>query len=654
MNPRKIGCLLIAFLIPNSAHAGDLIFTKHTINAEVDYSAAALIDVNHDGQLDVVCGGDWYEGPSWKRHKAATVPRIRGRPDGFSHLPFDVNRDGWVDVITVNYRSSSIRWMENPGYSQTPWRLHTVVEPGPMETGRLVDVDGDGQLDLLPNGKDFAAWWEFRWQDKTQKGLPAWIRHELPREVQGHGIGFGDIDGDGHDDIVGQNGWLKSPPDARTGNWSWNPEFQLERASIPMLVVDPDQDGDNDIVWCSAHGFGAYWLENATDSAGNRLWIRHSIDTSWSQCHAPLWADLDGDTVPELIAGKRYMAHGGSDPGAYDPLVAYRYQFNPATNSWDRWEISSGDRVGFGLDPKVGDIDQDGDLDLLACGRSGLYWLENLGPPPVRKSKAPDVNGSAGRVSLSKLEDLGRRRARTVESIKERFGVRKSWRPRCPLNLLIGKQYQENLVRIQEISFSVEDNLRCSATLYLPNKIQVGESAGIVSAFDHSSADSASEAARKVAENGHVCIVLGELVTQPANALDLAIWKVVRAADVLQATSEVHGERIGFLGNAHMGQLGLLAAAIDQRFIASVAGCSESPNSSMPNADEVSDLLACISPRAIKLILPEDATVSRKLKENAALATDSYQLRGANKKLSVEEHRPLEAPEVISWLIGNL
>ena len=29
-----------------------------------------------------------------------------------------------------------------------------------METGRLFDMDGDGRLDVLPNGQQFAAWWE--------------------------------------------------------------------------------------------------------------------------------------------------------------------------------------------------------------------------------------------------------------------------------------------------------------------------------------------------------------------------------------------------------------------------------------------------------------------------------------------------------------
>ena len=601
---------LLVVLVSASTFAGDLKFQKHTVNANADYSAAALIDVNSDGKLDIVAGGDWYEAPNWKRHKAADVPRIGGRPDGFSHLPFDVNRDGRKDIITVNYRSRSIKWMECPTDPSEAWQLHVVTEPGPMETGRLVDVDGDGNLDLLPNGRDFAAWWEFRWKSTTRPSEPAWIRHELPAEAKGHGQGFGDIDGDGLSDIVGQNGWLKAPEDARSGKWLWHPDFKIERGSIPMLVADPDKDGDNDIVWCSAHGFGVYWLEQTESASGKRIWKRHAIDTSWSQCHAPLWADLDGDGQGELIAGKRYMAHGGSDPGAYDPLVVYRYQYDPETKKWNRWTISSGDRVGMGLDPKVGDIDNDGDLDILACGRSGLYWLENKGPGtthPKPLAKQP------GKVDTP--EKWGHRRTQILDSITSRFGNLPG--RRVPLDISVSEEIITAKFTAKTIEYSIDSERRVSAQIFVPNDSQTGELPGVVCMLESES--KSSKAARRLAEQGCVSIVPSLIPPEgEQNKLMDFVWQSMRAADVLQATKEVHAEQLGYVGNAAVSgatgyQLGFYVSALDQRFVVTAVGSVGVMGYKEP--DRLVELISASAPRALSITMPLRPETAAALKD---------------------------------------
>ena len=48
-----------------------------------------------------------------------------------------------------------------------------------------------------------------------------------------------------------------------------------------------------------------------------------------------------------------------------------------------------GNEAGFDLDPKLADLDGDGDIDLLAPGRSGLFWFENL----TKQSSASDITG---------------------------------------------------------------------------------------------------------------------------------------------------------------------------------------------------------------------------------------------------------------------
>lgn len=373
-----------------SAQPSDLQFRLHEINANSIFSSCAVMDVDHDGLLDVVSGGFWYQAPHWKRHFVREVEVINGRPDGYSHLEMDVNSDGWTDLIHVNFRSKSIYWLEHPGPSLGEWKKHIVAEPGPMETGRLYDIDGDGQIDLLPSAWDFAAWWELK-RKAGQKAF-TWVRHEITPQGAGHGSGFGDIDGDGRGDYIGVKGWAKAPADPRNEKWIWQEEFDLGRASMPIVVTDVEQDGDNDLIWALGHDYGVYWLEQKQEN-GRRVWQKHLIDDSWSQGHSPLWVDLDQNGRKEFINGKRYWAHEGRDPGARDPLTIYRYEYDPATHKFERYTIQSNGPAGIGLDPKAVDLDGDGDTDLILPGRSGLYWYENLLIDDMQLPQVKTANG---------------------------------------------------------------------------------------------------------------------------------------------------------------------------------------------------------------------------------------------------------------------
>ncbi|NND08089.1 MAG: VCBS repeat-containing protein [Saprospiraceae bacterium] len=352
-----------------------LAFRLHVICDTVKYSACAVMDVNKDGRMDVVSGAHWYEGPNWKQHFVRDVEIIKGRPDGYSHLELDVNQDGWIDLVHVNFRSRSIYWLEHPGAVLGEWTKHMVAEPGAMETGRLYDIDGDGTHDLLPNGWEFAAWYEVT--NPPDQAAPHWSRHTIHPKGAGHGCGFGDVNGDGMGDYVGIHGWAEAPQDPRNGDWIWHPEFELGKASIPVIVDDLDGDGDTDLIWSMGHDYGTYWMEQYRDGQ-QRVWRKHLIDSTWSQGHSPLWVDLDQNGTKEFINGKRFWSHEGRDPGAHDPLVIYRYEYDADRQAFERYAIQENGPAGVGLDPKAADLDNDGDIDLVLPGRSGLYWYENL------------------------------------------------------------------------------------------------------------------------------------------------------------------------------------------------------------------------------------------------------------------------------------
>jgi len=348
----------------------------HAINAQSQFEAAGIIDVNRDGRPDIFCGGSWYENPTWKEHFVREVKVQDGYYHDFANLPADVDGDGWTDIISVTWHTKAVLWLHNPGKSDGQWTAHEIHQPGNMETAFFADINGDGQPDVLPNVMNGAAWYEYR-PDKTAPDGVRWTTHTLPSEANGHGIGAGDVNGDGRCDLVAQRGWLEQQDD---GTWKWHPEFDLVHASIPVIVTDVDGDGDADLFYGMGHGYGTYWMEQERDVRGRRVWTRHEIDRSWSQVHFILLVDLDGDGREEFLTGKRYRAHD-VDPGVNDPKCIYYYKYDRSRRCWTRHTVTEGGPAAFGIQTMTGDLDGDGDLDIVAPGKSGLYLFENLLKP---------------------------------------------------------------------------------------------------------------------------------------------------------------------------------------------------------------------------------------------------------------------------------
>ena len=350
-------------------------FRLHVINADSRFEAAGIADINRDGKLDIFCGGFWYEAPAWKKHVVRDVPEEGDYYYDFANLPMDIDGDGWTDIANAAWHNKKLFWLRNPGSAGGQFEVIDIDTPGNIETAMAVDINGDGQLDVLPNIMSQAAWYEFGRDNAAPHGVK-WTKHQLPQQAATHGIGAGDINGDGRCDVIAPAGWLEQTQDADKP-WRWHAEFNLGHASIPILAHDVDADGDADIIWGMGHNYGLYWLEQDT-SGGSRSWQKHLIDDSWSQPHFLILADLDNDGSDELITGKRFHAHNGNDPGGNDPTCVYYYKFDRNERQWQRNLIHEGGDVGFGISTAALDIDADGDIDIVAPGKSGLFLLENL------------------------------------------------------------------------------------------------------------------------------------------------------------------------------------------------------------------------------------------------------------------------------------
>ena len=343
--------------------------------------AARPLLLNGDGHLDIVSGAWWYEGPGFrKKHFLGEVRPVFEHFCSFSHIFMDINGNGRPDFVTGSAWDTGLRWHENPGRPDEIWPAHEIAKCEPVERPCAWDVDGDGVLEIVPNMPSGPLTIYKLKTDAEGKGMGEFTSHTVFENSQGHGLGAGDIAGNGRCDFVLVNGWLEAPEDPYSGEWIWHPEFRLyDTGSTPMLVVDVNGDGWNDIIVGNGHGYGLDWWEQRR-THGRREWVRHPIDPYSSQYHDMRWADIDGDGESELVTGKRYRAHNGLDPGGLDNVGIYSFKWNG--ESFTKQIIDYGpprEATGCGIYFDMADLRGTGRLDIVAPGMDGLYVFYNEG-----------------------------------------------------------------------------------------------------------------------------------------------------------------------------------------------------------------------------------------------------------------------------------